>query len=122
MKTIIMQKGVTFGGFIMVAALLVGVALSSMKLIPAYMENGKIQRSFNSIVQDPAMQNATVAEIRDSFYKRSNVMDNVTALNSGDLVISKEGNSLSISATYSVKIPFAGNVSLVIDFHPSAPK
>lgn len=122
MKTIFKQQGVTFGGFIMIAVLLVFVALFSMKLIPAYMENGKIQRSLEAIVKDPAMQSASIAEIKDSFYKRSNVMDNVTSINSGDLEISKEGNALSISAAYSVKIPFAGNVSLLIEFKPHAPK
>lgn len=122
MKTIFKQQGVTFGGFIMVLALLGGLAIFAMKLIPAYMENGKIQRSFDSIVNDPAMQNATTAEIKDSFYKRSNVMDSVTSINTGDLVISKEGNSLSISAAYSAKIPLAGNVSLLVEFTPHAPK
>lgn len=122
MNTIFKQQGVTFGGFIMVLALLGGLAIFSMKLIPAYMENGKIQRSFDSIVNDPSMQNATIAEIKDSFYKRSNVMDSVTSINTGDLVISKEGGALSISAAYSAKIPLAGNVSLLVEFSPHAPK
>ena len=122
MNTIFKQQGVTFGGFIMVLALLGGLAIFSMKLIPAYMENGKIQRSFDSIVNDPSMQNATIAEIKDSFYKRSNVMDSVTAINTGDLVISKEGGALSISTAYSAKIPLAGNVSLLVEFSPHAPK
>ena len=122
MKAIFKQQGVTFGGFIMVLALLGGLAIFSMKLIPAYMENGKIQKAFDSIVQDPAMQSGTVAEIKDSFYKRANVMDSVTMLDSKDVVINKEGNSLKLSASYSKKIPLAGNLSLVIDFAPSAPK
>ena len=122
MKAIFKQQGVTFGGFIMVLALLGGLAIFSMKLIPAYMENGKIQKAFDSIVQDPAMQSGTVAEIKDSFYKRANVMDGVTALDSNDVVINKEGNSLKLSASYSKKIPLAGSLSLVIDFTPSAPK
>lgn len=116
------QRGVSFGGFIMVAFLLVFVAIFSMKLIPAYMENGKIQRSLEAIVKDPAMLNAPVAEIRDSFYKRASTMDNVTAVSSSDLVISKENNRLSLSAAYKVQIPVAGNVSLLIEFNPAAPK
>ena len=122
MNIIFKQQGVTFGGFIMVLALIGGLAIFSMKLIPAYMENGKIQKALDAIVQDPAMQSGSVAEIKDSFYKRANVMDSVTTLDSSDIVISKEGNSLKLSASYSKKIPLAGNVSLVIDFAPSAPK
>ena len=123
MKTLFKkQRGVTFGGLIMVLVLFVVVAIFTMKLIPAYMENGKIQKAFDAIVRDPAMQTATIADIRDSFYKRSNVMDNVTTVTSGDIVISKEDGRLSLSASYSTKIPLAGNVSLLIEFNPSAPK
>ena len=116
------QRGVTFGGFIMILALLGGLAIFSMKLIPAYMENGKIQKAFDAIVRDPAMKTATIAEIRDSFYKRSNIMDSVTRVTSGDIEVIKEGVSLTLSASYSVKIPLAGNVNLLIEFNPTATK
>lgn len=122
MKAIVKQQGITFTGFIIVAALLVSVAIFSMKLIPAYMENGKIQHAFDTIVSDPAMQAGTVREIKDSFYKRANTMDNVNSVQSEDIVISKEDGKLSLSANYSAKIPLAGNVSLLVEFNPHAPK
>ncbi len=122
MKAIVKQHGFSFTGFIMVAAILVSVAILSMKLIPAYMENAKIQKAFDTIVRDPAMQTASIPEIKDAFYKRANVMDSVSTVTSGDIVISKEGGALSLSASYSAKIPLAGNVSLVVEFAPSAPK
>lgn len=123
MKTMLkQQRGVTFGGFIMVAAIFISVSIFSMKLIPAYMENGKIQKALDAIVHDPAMQAATIPEIKDSFYKRAMTMDNVTAVTMEDLVISKDNGKLSISASYSAKIPLAGNVSLLVEFSPAAPK
>lgn len=122
MEIIAKQRGVTFGGFIMILALLGGLAIFAMKLIPAYMENGKIQHAFESIVNDPAMQTAPVAEIKDSYYKRANTMDGVTRVTSNDIEISKEDGKLSLSASYSTKIPLAGNVSLLVEFTPHAPK
>ena len=122
MITIVKQRGITFSGFIVVLVLLVAVAIFSMKLIPAYMENGKVQKAFDAITRDPAMQTATVAEIKDSFYKRAITMDNVTTVSANDIEISKEGGKLTLSASYSAKIPLAGNVSLLIEFNPSAPK
>ena len=116
------QRGVTFGGFIMILALLGGLAIFSMKLIPAYMENGKVQKAFDAIVRDPAMQAATVPEIKTSFEKRANIMDSVTGVTTDDLVISKEGGTLSLSASYSRKIPLVGNVSLLMEFNPTATK
>ena len=120
MKTMSKQIGVTFGGFIMVLVLFVVAAIMSMKLIPAYMENGKVQKALDAIVRDPAMQ--TAADIKDTFSKRANIMDDVTVVNASDLEIIKDGNRLTISISYSKKIPFAGNVSLLIEFNPSATK
>ena len=120
MKATIKQSGVTFGGFIMIAAILVFVAIFAMKLIPAYMENGKIQKAFEAIVRGPAMKPATADEFRDSFYKRATTMDNVTTVSARDIDISKEGATLTLSASYSTKIPLAGNVSLLIEFNPAA--
>ncbi|MFA6902877.1 MAG: DUF4845 domain-containing protein [Gallionellaceae bacterium] len=122
MKTNFQQRGVTFGGFIMVLVLLVVAAIITMKLIPPYMENGKVQKAFESIVRDPEMSNATIADIRDSFYKRAITMDNVTTVSAADIDIYKEGTNLTLSANYSAKIPLAGNVSLLIEFTPSASK
>jgi hypothetical protein len=122
MKTLVKQSGMTFGGFIMIAIVFVVVAIFTLKLIPSYMENAKIQNALVAVVKDPAMQNAALFEIKDAFRKRAITMDNVTAVSENDLVISKENGRLEMSATYSVKIPLFGNVSLVIDFTPHAPQ
>lgn len=122
MKNSVNQGGFSFGGFIMVLVIVVAVAIFSMKLIPSYMDNGKIQKAMDSIVRDPAMQTATVADIKMAFYKRAITMDNVTALSEDDIEVYKEGGKLSLSASYNVKIPVAGNVSLLLEFNPSAPK
>jgi hypothetical protein len=123
MKTISKQQlGVTFGGFIMILIILAGVAIFAMKLIPSYMEYGEIQKTLEAIVHDPEMQTASIKEIKDSFSKRANIMNDVSSVNPDDLVISKDGGVLSLSASYSKKIPLVGNVSLFIEFKPSAPK
>ena len=122
MKTTAKQNGVTFIGMIMFAIVLVLVAIFSLKLIPVYMDDGKIQKSLDAMVRDPALQSASADEIRNSFSKRVNIMDGVTVVNPADLDISKDNGRLTVSAPYNVKIPFAGNVSLLIEFKPSASK
>jgi hypothetical protein len=122
MKILAKQRGLTLSGFMMGAILFIFVAMFGMKLIPAYMENGKIQKAFEAIVRDPAMQTAPVSEIKSSYYKRANTIDTVTAVMPDDLVIGKDAGSITISASYSKKIPLAGNISVLIEFNPSAPK
>lgn len=122
MRTISIQSGVTFGGFLMILALLGGLAIFSMRLIPAYLENAKVQKAFDTITRDPAMQAATVAEIKESFSKRANIMDDVSIVTTSNLEISKAEGKLTLSASYSKKIPLVGNVSLLLEFNPSSPK
>lgn len=122
MKTLNKQGGLTMSGFLTFVILLVAVAIFGMKLIPAYIEYGEIQKSMTAIVHDPEMQTATIKEIKDSFSKRANIMNDVSSVNPDDLVISKDGGVLSLSASYSKKIPLAGNVSFLIEFNPSASK
>lgn len=120
MKRIAKQYGFSFGGFIWIMIILTFVAIFGMKLIPVYMENGKVQKAFEAIVRDPAMQSATVREIKDSFHKRAITMDSVTVITGEDVIVSSDGRSLSLSASYSKTIPLGGNVSLLLEFNPSA--
>jgi len=120
MRTFAKQNGLTLSGFIVVAILFIFVAILGMKLIPAYIENGKIQKAFESIVRDSAMQAATVAEIKESFVKRAIIIDGVTSVTQNDILIAKDSGSISLSASYSKQVPLVSNISLLIEFHPSA--
>ncbi len=114
------QRGIGFGGFVFGAFLLVVVSIFGLKLIPAYMQEATIKNVFNAITHDPDMQKASMREIRSSFDKRANI-DRITAITSEDIEISSSDNGrLRLSATYSVKIPLASNVSLVLDFNPTS--
>lgn len=114
------QLGVTFGGFIMIAILFIVVAIFSMKLIPTYLEDVKIKKAFEAIVHDPAMRGASVTEIKNSYVKRAMTMDDVKSITQDDIEINRDNGRLTLSASYSKKIPLAGNVSLLIEFNPSA--
>lgn len=114
------QRGMTFFGFFMFAAVaLVLVVLPALKLLPAYMENKKIEQHFVAIANDPEMQNAGPREIRDAFSKRTSI-DDIKAIKPEEIEIAKDGNKLVLSASYFIKIPLAANVSLYLDFNPSS--
>lgn len=106
-------------GFIVLASLGIFVTILGMKLIPPYMHKAQIESIFKTIAADPAMQSGTVKEIKESFSKRASI-DYITDISAEDIDIIKNGTMLSLSASYTVKIPVAGNISLVIDFNPSS--
>lgn len=113
------QQGVGFVGIILIIAGLLFVAILAMKLVPSYLHNMQIERIFKVIVTDPEMQNATVKDIRASYSKRA-MMDNITEVAADDVEVGKDGGHISLSANYTVKIPVAGNLSLMADFTPRA--
>lgn len=115
------QRGLSFFGFIFGAVILVLVSITGLKLIPAYMEDMKISNLFTVIANDPEMQKASPRDIRMSFSKRASI-DNITVINAEDIEIASEGGRLALSASYAVKVPLAGNVSLYLEFSPASAK
>lgn len=113
------QRGITFGGFVFGAFLLVVAGIFSLKLIPAYMQDAQIKNVFNAIANDPEMQKASPSEIRKSFEIRSSI-DAIKAIKAEDIEISSNNGKPFLSASYSVRILLGGNVSLLLDFNPTS--
>ena len=113
------QRGISFSGFLVAVCIILVVVIGGMRFIPAYIEDAKIKSIFNAITHDPEMRNAQIKDIRTSFARRASI-DGITAINEKDIEIVKEGNSLSVSASYSVKIPLASNASLILEFNPNS--
>lgn len=119
--TMIKQRGISFMGFIMIAAGLIFVAILGLKLVPAYMHSMQISHIMKEIVNAPEMQNASIKDIKESYSKRANI-NYITDITAEDIEITKENGTLTLSASYSVKIPIAGNASMLLEFNPSSTK
>lgn len=115
------QRGLSFGGFVFGAFLVVLISITGLKLIPAYIQSTEINNVFNIISHDPDMQKASLQEIRNSFSRRASI-DNITAIKADDIDISADGDRLVLSASYSVKVPLVANASLYLEFNPSSGK
>ncbi len=113
------QRGMGFFGFIFVAVGLIFVAILGMKLVPPYVHNAQVASIFKTIATDPAMQTGTSKDIKESYTKRASI-NYITDITAEDIEISKDGAVLSLSAHYTVKIPVAGNISLMLEFNPSS--
>ena len=113
------QRGLTFANFLLVAILLVFVAIFGMKIIPAYIEDRTIHGILDTIAHDPEMHAATPADIHNSFDKRATI-NNITVVNSNDIVIQKTPSGMVLSVSYSVKIGLVGNASLLLEFETSS--
>lgn len=115
------QGGLSLTGLLMGAAVLGFAAIFGMKLIPAYMQDAEIKNLFDAVARDPELQKASARDILLAYSKRA-LVANITAIKLDDVEIGKNGDSISLSASYAVKIPVAGNASLLLEFNPSSSK
>src|SRR5262245_60370044 len=94
------QSGVTLTGFILVAIIVVAILLFAFKVAPAYFEYYSIQKQFKAIASDPGAGRMSRREIEGAFVLRSTV-ENITSIGPGDILITKDGGSVVLSAEYS---------------------
>jgi Flp pilus assembly protein TadG len=113
------QRGVGLVGMIMIATAIIIVVILGMKVVPAYAHSMQVAQVFKSIARDPAMQGASIKDIKDSYSKRAGI-NYISDINTEDIEITNDGGVLSLSTSYSVKIPLVGNATLLLDFNPSS--
>lgn len=112
------QQGMTFFGVMFVGMIIVFGAILLMKLIPPYLEFWSVQKIINVMAKDSALPGMTPQEVRNSFDRRA-VIDNVTVIKGKDLEIDKSRGETTVSTSYSVTVPVAGNLSALIEFEAS---
>ena len=113
------QQGVSMVGMIFIAAGVVLVAILGLKLAPPYMHSAQIAQIFKAIASDSEMQGASIKDIKESYRKRADI-NYISDITEDDIDINKESGRLVLSASYSVKIPLAGNMTLLLEFNPSS--
>lgn len=113
------QRGVTLTGMILVCVLLVVVLLVGFKLVPVYVEYNTIKKDFDAMAHDPALQKASVPEMRRAWDSRS-IVNNTQSVTASDIDFRRDGGAWVISADYSVKVPLFRGVSACFDFHPTS--
>jgi hypothetical protein len=111
------QLGVSLGGLMVVAFILIMAALLGLKLIPSYIEFYTIKKAVAALSAEK--KGASPNDIRKAFDNRANV-DDITTIKGSDLEITKEGNEIVINAAYRKEIPLFGNIGVHIDFAASS--
>ena len=113
------QKGLTLSGFMTWAVIFAFAALLAFKLGPAYTEDLTIQKHFKAIAKDSSNASGSRPAIETAYSRRTEI-DRITVISPKDIIITKEGNGISLSASYTVRVPLVYNISACMDFNPSS--
>ncbi|MBH1962002.1 MAG: DUF4845 domain-containing protein [Rhodocyclales bacterium] len=109
------QRGVSLNGLLIGGVIFGLVALLAMKVLPEWMEYGKIVKVVKATANDGNLKEASIADVRAAYDKRADI-DLIKSVTGQDLDITKENGDFSISFAYTKKVPLFYNVSLVFDF------
>lgn len=115
------QRGVTFVGMIVIAALIILGAIIALKLVPAYIEYATIVQHLREIARSPEARGGSPRDVQLLFSKRAQI-DDIRAVTANDIDVSRDGDSLILSASYQTKVKLFGNLSACIDFEASSGK
>jgi len=111
------QSGMSLMGLIFGLALLVIIGIFGMKLVPVYIEFYKAKAAIVALAQEK--QDGTPTDIRKGFDARATI-DDIEAIKSSDLEITKDGNRPVISFAYRKEVALGGNVGLYVNFSASS--
>lgn len=119
MQSRINQRGISFWGLIMVAALIVFFTLMFFKLLPPYIENAKVKTALENVSRQPNAINMEKSEIKAALDRRFSIEDiNEIDLNKVLFVEKKPGATI-IRITYERRVPIAYNITALLEFNDS---
>lgn len=115
------QKGVSLSGFMLWSIVLIFALLLGFKIGPAYFEYLTIQKQFKAIANDSEARSGQRRDVESAFMKRTMIED-IKSITAKDLVITKEGDGIVVSAEYSTCAHVVANLRACMDFSPSSAK
>ena len=114
------QRGLTITGFIFVAAIGVVAVMVGARTIPAYIEWYTVQKVMANTLQS-AKEGFTLYQFRRDFDLKASA-DYIDSVRGTDIEVTKEGNQLVATASWSRVLHLVGNVSLLLEFEATATK
>jgi hypothetical protein len=112
------QLGISLGGLMVGAAVLIVIAMIGMKLAPSYIEFFAIKKAVNALATD-ARGGTTVNEIRKNFDQRATI-DDINSVKGADLEVTKDGGTVVVAVAYRKEIPLVANIGVYIDFRAAS--
>ena len=101
-------------GIIVMLVLIGIVAVLGLKTVPSYIEYLQIKKAVAGIAASGETK-GTVADVRKAFDRRAQI-DDITAISSADLEITKDGGELVVAFSYPKKVHLFAQVNLLFEF------
>jgi type II secretory pathway pseudopilin PulG len=111
------QRGISLIGLVIVIAILGGIGILAMKIVPTVTE----YRAILGAIERAKHAGTSIKEIQESFQKSAEV-GYISAISERDLVIQRVGGEFEISFEYEKKIPLVGPASILLEYNGTTAK
>lgn len=115
MKTRHYQEGMTAIGWLLVLGLIAFFTLITLRMVPLYLEYGKVASVIDSLQNEPGITSKTRSEIVSLVSRRFDVND-VRNVDPKIIKVSKDKGVLTVSINYERRRHLLGNVDVVTIF------
>ncbi|MDB5810431.1 MAG: hypothetical protein JWN94_2553 [Betaproteobacteria bacterium] len=113
------QRGVSLTGLMVFSVILIIALLFGFKLFKPYSEYFALQKIFKILAAKPELKTGTRRDVMTTWASYATI-EGITSISGDDLEITKDGNSVTVSAAYQSRIPLFKNYTLLIDFNPTS--
>lgn len=110
------QRGATFLGGLIIAAILGAALYIVIRLYPAYWEYYEVVSALNSVAKQNAGGAPSIQSLKSDLSKKWGA-GYVETVKAEDIQVTRSGDGFELTADYRVERPFIGNISLVVDFY-----
>jgi Tfp pilus assembly major pilin PilA len=112
------QQGLTLISLVLILGVIGILTLLTLKIVPIYLDHGKVTSALAALKQMPDIQTKSEAEIRESLAKRFNI-NYVYDVTKDDIKVIKHGTYLKVDIEYETVVKIIGNLSALAEFHDS---
>ena len=114
------RQGGTMTGFLLTAFVAVAVVMIGFRMVPPYIEYFTVKKIMAKTLDD-SKQGFSLYQFRRDFDLKASA-DYIDSVKGSDIEVSKEGNNLVASASWTRTLHLVGNVSLLLEFEATATK
>jgi hypothetical protein len=112
------QQGLTLISIIFILGLIGFFTLLTLKIVPIYLDHGKVKSALEALKASPDIQTKGESEIRESLGKRFSI-NYVYDVKQDDIKVIKHGNYVKVDIEYETVVKLIGNLSALAEFHDS---
>jgi hypothetical protein len=114
------QGGLTMTGFLFTAFVAVAVVMIGFRMLPPYIEYFTVKKIMAKTLDD-SKQGFSLYQFRRDFDLKASA-DYIDSVKGSDIEVTKEGNNLVATASWTRTLHLVGNVSLLLEFEATATK